>query len=64
MSIASNVERLMLELINDARDDVGLDPLVLALDLNHSAEDHSAWMLQRDTFSHTGASGSSAGDRT
>jgi len=63
MSIASKVERLMLDLINEARADVGLDPLKLALDLNESAEDHSAWMLRQDKFSHTGVGGSSAGDR-
>ncbi|MEZ5721460.1 MAG: CAP domain-containing protein [Paracoccaceae bacterium] len=63
MTLASKVERLMLDLINDARADAGLDPLVLALDLNTSAEDHSSWMLRTDTFSHTGAGGSSAGDR-
>lgn len=63
MSTASTVERLMLDLINEARADAGRDPLRLALDLNEAAEDHSAWMLQRDVFSHTGAGGSTAGDR-
>lgn len=63
MSTASKVELLMLDLINEARADVGLKPLKLALDLNESAEDHSAWMLQKDKFSHTGAGGSNAGDR-
>ena len=63
MSKASKVERLMLDLMNEARADVGVAPLKLALDLNESAEDHSAWMLDKDRFSHTGAGGSSAGDR-
>jgi len=63
MSKASKVERLMLELINEARAGYGLDPLELALDLNDSAEDHSEWMLRQDKFSHTGAGRSTAGDR-
>jgi len=63
MSIASKVERLMLDLMNEARADIGVAPLKLALDLNESAEDHSEWMLDTDRFSHTGARGSSAGDR-
>lgn len=63
MSKASGAERLMLDLMNAARADAGLDPLKLALDLNESAEDHSEWMLNADRFSHTGAGGSSAGDR-
>lgn len=63
MSIASRVERLMLDLINDARADAGLHPLKLALDLNASAEDHSAWMLQADSFTHSGKGGSTAGER-
>ncbi len=63
MSKASKVERLMLELINEARADIGVAPLKLALDLNESAEDHSEWMLATDRFSHTGVGGSSAGDR-
>lgn len=63
MSTASTVERLMLDLINEARAEAGRDPLRLALDLNEAAEDHSAWMLQRDVFSHTGAGRSTPGDR-
>src|SRR3712207_2709056 len=31
--------------------------------LNDSAQAHSDWMLATDTFSHTGANGSSPGDR-
>ena len=63
MSTASTFERQMLTLINQERSSRGLDPLQLELRLNASAEDHSAWMLQQDVFSHTGAGGSSAGDR-
>lgn len=53
----------MLDLINGERAAIGLDPLTLELRLNDSAEDHSDWMLRTDTFSHTGAGGSNAGDR-
>lgn len=63
MSTASSAERLMLDLMNAARANVGLDPLKLALDLNESAENHSEWMLDADRFSHTGAGGSNAGER-
>jgi Ca2+-binding RTX toxin-like protein len=42
---------------------VGAQPLAFDLDLNEAAEKHSAWMLSTDTFSHTGAGGSSPGDR-
>ncbi|KIC36795.1 CAP domain-containing protein [Leisingera sp. ANG-M7] len=63
MSQASDLERQMLELINAERTSRGLNPVQLELRLNESAEDHSDWMLQQDVFSHTGAGGSSAGDR-
>src|SRR3712207_1183737 len=38
-------------------------PLAMNQFLNDSAQAHSDWMLATDTFSHTGANGSSAGDR-
>ncbi|GAA0580347.1 hypothetical protein GCM10009416_18400 [Craurococcus roseus] len=38
-------------------------PLAMNQFLNDSAQTHSDWMLATDTFSHTGANGSSAGDR-
>ncbi|KIC21558.1 CAP domain-containing protein [Leisingera sp. ANG-Vp] len=63
MSQASELERQMLDLINAERTSRGLNPVQLELRLNDSAEDHSEWMLQQDVFSHTGAGGSSAGDR-
>jgi Ca2+-binding RTX toxin-like protein len=63
MSQASALERQMLDLINAERSARGLDPVQLELRLNDSAEDHSEWMLQQNIFSHTGAGGSSAGDR-
>ncbi len=60
---ADALERYMLELINAERAAVGRAPLQLEQHLNQSAEDHSEWMLAADRFSHTGAGGSSAGDR-
>ncbi len=63
MTVTSTVEREMLELMNAARAKIGLAPLKLALDLNTAAENHSKWMLKQDEFSHTGAGGSSAGER-
>ena len=39
-------------------------PVLAANDLlNVSADAHSLWMLETDTFSHTGANGSTAGQR-
>ncbi|WP_298935408.1 CAP domain-containing protein [uncultured Ruegeria sp.] len=63
MSTASTFEREMLALINQERTSRGLDPLQLETRLNDSSEDHSEWMLNSDTFSHTGSGGSSATQR-
>ncbi|MFY2823744.1 CAP domain-containing protein [Ruegeria sp. MALMAid1280] len=63
MSTASTFEQEMLALINEERTSRGLNPLKLETRLNDSAEDHSAWMLNTDTFSHTGSNGSSATER-
>ncbi|WP_170402908.1 CAP domain-containing protein [Ruegeria arenilitoris] len=63
MSTASTFEQEMLALINEERTSRGLNPLKLETRLNDSAEDHSTWMLDTDTFSHTGSNGSSATER-
>ncbi|MCX8953967.1 CAP domain-containing protein [Ruegeria sp. NA] len=63
MSTASTYEREMLALINQERTSRGLNPLQLETQLNDSSEDHSTWMLNTDTFSHTGSGGSSATQR-
>ena len=63
MSQASEFELLMLGLVNYERTSRGLDPLSINGDLNESSEDHSQWMLDTDTFSHRGASGSSPTER-
>lgn len=63
MSDANQYEQQMLDLINADRAAAGLNPLVFNGDLNESSEDHSAWMLETDSFSHRGADGSSSRDR-
>lgn len=63
MSQASTYEQLMLELINVERTKTGAQPLVFNGDLNESSESHSNWMISTNVFSHTGAGGSSPGDR-
>lgn len=63
MSKATVYERAMLDLVNGERAAAGLKPLRLELRLNDSAEDHSAWMIEADVFSHTGRNGSDAGQR-
>jgi len=60
MQIADQYERYMLTLINQERAKVGAAPLKLEQNLNVAAEEHSEWMLRRDIFSHTGASGRAA----
>ena len=63
MSQANIYEQFMLELINAERSKTGAQPLAFNGDLNESSETHSSWMISTDTFSHTGAGGSSPGDR-
>jgi Ca2+-binding RTX toxin-like protein len=59
MSIANELERYMLSLINAERTSRGLSELQLESNLNASAEVHSQWMTDADTFSHTGENSSS-----
>ncbi|NVJ64757.1 MAG: DUF4214 domain-containing protein, partial [Flavobacteriaceae bacterium] len=58
MSTASDLERYMLELVNAERAAYGLPPVTLELTMNSATEDHSQWMSDANTFSHTGAGGS------
>jgi Cysteine-rich secretory protein family len=60
---ASDLENLLLQLVNASRAEVGLAPLVFDAELVAAARDHSVWMDQTDTFSHTGVGNSSPGDR-
>lgn len=63
MSGANPYEQFILELINAERAKAGVQPLAFDGDLNEAAETHSRWMLDADKFSHTGSSGSNAGQR-
>lgn len=63
MTVADDLERHMLELINHERTSRDLDALVLELNLNVAADAHSQWMSDADTFSHTGVNGSSPTER-
>lgn len=63
MSKANPLEWQMLDLINAERATYDLDPLQLELRLNTATEDHSDWMIDTDTFSHTGVSNSTPWDR-
>lgn len=63
MSVASEFERQMLDLINAERASRGIDPLTLERRLNDASEEHSTWMDDTRTFSHTGVGGSDPGDR-
>lgn len=63
MSDVNQYEQQMLDLINADRAAAGLNPLVFNGNLNESSEDHSAWMLETDSFSHRGEDGSSSRDR-
>jgi uncharacterized protein YkwD len=63
MSQATTYEQLMLELVNAARAKIGAQPLAFNGNLNISADSHSSWMIDTDTFSHTGVSGSAPTQR-
>ncbi len=63
MSKANALEQQMLDLINAERAKVGVDPLTFNDNLNGASEEHSKWMLQTNTFSHTGPGGNSADQR-
>src|SRR3954452_9264005 len=58
MSQATAYEQLMLELVNAARAKVGAQPLAFNSSLNSAGDSHTNWMIVTDTFSHTGANGS------
>lgn len=60
MSEPNAYEQYLLELINAERANAGVQPLADNRLLNVAAENHSQWMIDADTFSHTGANGSSA----
>ena len=61
--MATQEDLLMLDLVNAERAAVGLPGLVLDVNLDRSAEGHSDWMLDTDTFSHTGRGASTPTER-
>ena len=63
MSVASDLERLMLDMVNAERAAQGMGALTLELNLNTAAEDHSEWILDEDIFSHYGEGDSTWTDR-
>ena len=52
-------ETQLLQLINASRSEAGVAPLVFEPELQSAADQHTRWMLDADTFSHTGNGGSS-----
>lgn len=63
VATASDLERYMLELVNQERSSRGLNELVLDMTLNFTADSHSQWMLDNNVFSHTGIGGTSPTQR-
>jgi len=63
MTIGTDLEHYMLTLVNEERTSRGLEPLQMELNLNSSADAHSAWMIENNTFSHAGEDGNDAYDR-
>jgi uncharacterized protein YkwD len=59
----TELETYFLALVNATRTAAGASPLSFDDELMVAADDHSAWMDATDTLSHTGANGSSPGDR-
>jgi serralysin len=57
------LEKYFLDLVNQTRAAAGVAPLSKDAELLTAARGHSASMDQYDLFSHTGADGSSAGER-
>jgi len=59
----TSMEAYFLQLVNASRAEVGVKPLAFDAELVKAAGAHSDWMLAADVFSHTGANGSTVGDR-
>jgi serralysin len=60
---STELESYFLQLVNADRAKAGAAALVFDAELIDSARGHSQWMDATNTFSHTGAGGSSAGNR-
>ena len=63
MASPTELKSYFLQLVNADRAKAGAAALVFDAELINSARGHSQWMDATNTFSHTGAGGSSAGNR-
>lgn len=63
MTIATDLERYMVELVNQERTSRGLDALQIKQNLSLAADRHSEWMSDADSFSHQGSGQSTATER-
>ena len=54
MTIATDLERYLLDRVNEFRADNGLHALTLEQNLNQAATTHSQWLLDNQVFTHTG----------
>lgn len=63
MSYASADERYFASLINAFRKEKGLGAVKNETNLNEAADTHNRWMLDTNTFSHTGKGGSKVAAR-
>ena len=61
--LADNNAIIMWSYINEAREEFGLDPLLLEIHLNDAASRHSEYMGENNILSHTGQGNSSVRDR-
>ena len=59
----SEWESHLLRLVNASRAEAGAGALSFDAELQQAADGHTSWMLATDTFSHTGAGGSSFAQR-
>ena len=62
-AIAGPLELAVVDLVNAERAQAGLDPVHVEVNLTESARDHAGWIADAGRLDHTGAGGSSVGDR-
>jgi serralysin len=63
MAQPTALEQYLLEHVNAERAQASVQPLASNSALDQAAESHSQWMIDTDTFSHSGAGGSDPGAR-
>lgn len=62
-AIAGSLELAVVDLVNAERAQAGLDPVHVEVNLTESARGHAGWIAEEGRLDHTGADGSSVGDR-